>query len=179
MKFAINSKVLIALSAFVGCKDERKRCLDSIYVKVEHGQMDVVGTCGKILGKFSKSTELPDFSAIIPIEMIAFIKKYDGTVEFEIRENSVQVSFNNQNATFGLIEARYPEYNRIIPKDTNSQSANYDVDLLNMIVKANKSVKGLNPSHVKINHNGTEVATFGLNVDVLYYTFIGVLMPLL
>ncbi|TXG85921.1 MAG: hypothetical protein E6R13_01485 [Spirochaetes bacterium] len=180
MKISIPSNILVAVSSFVDIKDERKY-LRGIYIVVKaHGYMDIVATNGGVLGKFSCPCDVSNFKAIIPLDVISFIKKHKGNVELELDGDVVNVTAGTSSAKFTCIDGVYPDYTRVLPKTVTDRPANYDVDWLNLIVKANKALGAKNASHVQICQNGSSAGKFTLHnsINLEEYYFEGCIMPM-
>jgi len=180
MKISIPSNILVAVSSFVNIKDDRK-CLRGVYIVVkEHGYLDIVATNGCILGKFSCPYDVSNFKAIIPLDVISFIKKHKGNVELELDGDVVNVTTGTSSAKFTCIDGVYPDYTRVLPETVTGQLANYDVDWLNLIVKANKVLGAKHASHVQIHQNGSGAGKFTLHnsINLKEFYFEGCIMPI-
>lgn len=180
MKITIPSNILVAVSSFVNIKDDRKY-LRGIYIVVKkHGYLDIVASNGSILGKFSCPCDVSNFKAIIPLDVISFIKKHKGNVELELDGDVVNVTAGTSSAKFTCIDGVYPDYTRVLPKTVTDQLANYDVDWLNLIVKTNKVLGAKHASHVQIQQNGSSAGKFTLHgsINLKEYYFEGCIMPI-
>lgn len=114
---AIN-KTLFATSS-----DELRPAMTGVYVQVDFSKMIFVATDAHKLVKydFEEAKGEVSTSFIIPKKALTLLKN-----ALSSKESSVKMSFNKANAFFSfgeinmvcrLIDARYPDYNAVIPKE--------------------------------------------------------------
>ena len=173
----IPSKYLKAALLFASKKDVRYY-LNGVLFEVLNGQARLVATDGKMLGVFRLGEcSLPDTQIIIPREKIEVIKLKADEVTLRPGDGKTcALVYAGNEYTFTAIDARFPDYRRVIPSGVMSgESAQFSSEL---IVVLDKAYKVLNPSSKwntpYISHNGSSSALVDLNDD----NFLGVIMPI-
>ena len=174
----IPSKYLKAALLFAPKKDVRRYCLNGVLFEALNGQARLVATDGNMLGVFRLGEcSLPDTQIIIPCECLETIKLKYGEVTLRPGDGKTcALVYAGEEYTFTAIDARFPDYRRVIPSGVMSgESAQFSSEL---IVVMGKAYKVLNPSSKwnmpYISHNGLRGALVDLNDD----NFLGVIMPL-
>jgi len=133
IEFSVNSKELsrtIEQTKFAISHDETKPFLNGIFFQIktegENAIFNAVAIDGHklALSKFvikGFSHNIP--SIIVPKKTINELKKIidegEGEVKINFSKLKINVSYNNYNLTSKIIDADFPEYQKIIPKDNN------------------------------------------------------------
>ena len=173
----IPAKYLKAALLFASKKDVRYY-LNGVLFEILNGQARLVATDGNMLGVFQLGEcSIPDTQIIIPREKIEVIKLKADEVTLRPGDGKTcAIVYAGNEYTFTAIDARFPDYRRVIPSGVMSgESAQFSSEL---IVVLDKAYKVLNPSSKRgtpyISHNGLRGALVDLNDD----NFLGVIMPL-
>ena len=174
----IPAKYLKAALLFASKKDVRYY-LNGVLFEVLNGQARLVATDGQILGVFQLGEcSLPDTQIINPRDCHETIKPKAGEVALRpVNGRTCALVYAGDEYTFTAIDARFPDYRRVIPSGVASgESAQFSSEL---IVVLDKAYKVLNPSSKwnmpYISHNGSRS---GALVDLNDDNFLGVIMPL-
>jgi DNA polymerase III subunit beta len=137
----INSKVLgsaIEKTAFAASSDELRLAMTGVYFQIEHSKLTCVATDAHKLVRFTTNQVTGDAVAsfIIPRKSLGLIKN-------ALPENqSVTVAFNKGHAFFSwgevrmicrLIDAKFPDYNAIIPVNNVDEMVIQRKDLLSSL----------------------------------------------
>jgi len=137
------SKTLFATS-----NDELRMAMQGVYVQVEESSIIFVATDAHKLVKYTFKTESHDqtSSFIIPKKGLSLLKNAlsgDQQVEISYNKNNCFFVLDETQVIIRLIDAKYPDYNAVIPYD-NANTLTLDrVDFLNSLrriaIYANKS----------------------------------------
>jgi len=141
-KVEIQSDVLgvaIANTIFATSNDELRAAMTGVYFQMETNGLNFVATDASKLVKYSrkdiKSSKASSF--IVPRKALQLIK--GSLPNFE---TLVTISYNNTNAFFTfddtelicrLVDAKYPDYNAVIPSENNNILELNRVDFLNTL----------------------------------------------
>jgi len=95
-------------------------------------RLRVISTNGSVLSAFSVEVpycEDPDFSIIVPLEVLIYVSKIKSPAE-ELKPNGDGWQFADK--LFKPLDGEFPDYRRVIPdfKGRVSSPANFDPDLL-------------------------------------------------
>jgi DNA polymerase-3 subunit beta len=136
-------KSLISKTLFASALDEVKHYLNSIYLhsqKTDKGNMlTAAATDGFRLACTSEPLPEEDIpGVIVPRKTIAELGKLlDDTandeVQIELSPNQIRFALTNMVMNSRLIDATYPEYERVIPTD-NNKVAEVDADALHAVI---------------------------------------------
>lgn len=115
------AEALNATSFAIG-HDDLWPAMHGVYFCFNNNQFDFVGTDSSKLAKYSVAhvSESPDFNFILPEKAIALTKSimYDSEM-CKMKTNGKSAEFLTDNYTLRvtLIKAKFPDFNRAIPKD--------------------------------------------------------------
>lgn len=140
-KITIDSAVLsqaIAKSLFATSNDELRPAMSGVYFQVDFNKIIFVATDAHKLVKFAYTGIESDVSTnfVVPKKSLNLLK---GTLP---NTGEVTLSFNHSNAFFSignvllvcrLIDARYPDYNAVIPVDNPNSVTVTRTDLLSSL----------------------------------------------
>ena len=118
--------------------NQNRHVLNGVYFKFEEGQLITVSTDGRRLALFRRDIDKKDISSnfIVPSKTISELERLLGQGDsVEIMFNERQIAFNidigdkNDNAinlksiylVSKVIEGNYPNYNQVIPKETDKR----------------------------------------------------------
>jgi DNA polymerase-3 subunit beta len=113
---------MIAKTLFAVSSDETRYFMNGVYFEKTDGKLVMVATDGRRLSFISKSAEakVGDFKGvIIPPKILHLIRKLcagEGNLSLAISENNLFVRFGQLRIASNLIDAQFPNYQRVIPK---------------------------------------------------------------
>ena len=179
----LNLRYLKAAATMVA-KDETRYYLNGVAVQgVMNKGVFMVATDGHRLIAFRQAAELPfdvdPFEIIIPASIIDAIKlhKTDDFGELtHVEGRKWSLSYiKSPTITFEAIHGVFPDWRRVVPKETNGEVTQYNPVLLASFSKAKKILGLKSPDMVAVVHNGPGPAlvTLGGESD----NYFGVIMP--
>lgn len=120
-------KEMLQNTAFAAARDDSRQVLNGILLLLEQGKAIVVGTDGKRLAKIQKNIETEEtgkFSSVIPLKAVEeMIKLLDDKQKAVVTLMSDKIALE----CFGvclvskLIAGQFPDYERVIPSETNME----------------------------------------------------------
>ena len=115
-------KDLLSQVSFAMAVHDIRYYLNGILFVAEGKQLSLVATDGHRLA-FSSATldvEVPRQEVILPrktvIEMQRLLNDDDGAIEMQFANNQAKFSFDGMEFVTKLVEGKFPDYNRVIPK---------------------------------------------------------------
>ncbi len=118
LQTAIN-KTLFAVS-----NDELRPAMTGVFLQIEEDSLTFVATDAHKLVKFKcfEPTGSSYQGIILPKKALSLLKtalaaEGNGLIKMSINENNVKFEFSDMVMTCRLIDARYPDYNAVIPKE--------------------------------------------------------------
>ena len=111
------SKTLFAVSS-----DETRYFMNGVYFECVEGRLIMVATDGRRLSYIAKEAALPfgDLKGIIiPPKILNLIRKLapgEGNLSLAVADNNLFVRFNQHRISSSLIDAQFPNYQRVIPQ---------------------------------------------------------------
>jgi DNA polymerase-3 subunit beta len=114
---------MIAKTLFAVSSDETRYFMNGVYFEKADGKLVMVATDGRRLSYIAKKAEeeVGDFKAvIIPPKILHLIRKLsagEGNFSLAIGENNLFVRFAQHRIASNLIDAQFPSYQRVIPKN--------------------------------------------------------------
>jgi DNA polymerase III subunit beta len=116
-------KDLLGQVSFAMAVHDIRYYLNGILFVVEGKQLSLVATDGHRLA-FSSATldvEVPRQEVILPrktvIEMQRLLSDAEGAIEMQFANNQAKFSFGGMEFVTKLVEGKFPDYNRVIPKN--------------------------------------------------------------
>ena len=116
-------KDLLGQVSFAMAVHDIRYYLNGILFVAEGKQLSLVATDGHRLA-FSSATldvEVPRQEVILPrktvIEMQRLLSDADGAIEMQFANNQAKFSFDGMEFVTKLVEGKFPDYNRVIPKN--------------------------------------------------------------
>jgi len=116
-------KDLLGQVAFAMAVHDIRYYLNGILFVAEGKQLSLVATDGHRLA-FSSATldvEVPKQEVILPrktvLEMQRLLSDADGAIEMQFANNQAKFSFEGMEFVTKLVEGKFPDYNRVIPKN--------------------------------------------------------------
>jgi DNA polymerase-3 subunit beta len=186
MKIYAQLNAVKAISHLSATKDIRFY-LNGILVEATKTHTTLVATDGHVLGvyKNEEENEIPEnfgYKFILPIDAIknlkvSFIKDELISLEFERDEdwNVKTVTIKSVSCTLitQTIDGKFPDWRRILPRETTNELGHYNPELLVKFIKVAKEF-GKKPENINLHQNGTSSAA--LKIDDIE-NFLGVVMP--
>jgi DNA polymerase III sliding clamp (beta) subunit (PCNA family) len=166
----MNANILQAMAVLAAKKDTRIG-LKGILVEQSNNTTRIVATDGNKMGIYN----LPDqdnatsFSVIIPVEALIGLKG-------DVIIGATTLTTSDSVKTFTPIDARYPDYTRVVPRDkANGIASNFNVDYMAQFQKVARMLGKKDDSAV-FYHNGVKNSA---KVSVSSTrNFLGVVMPM-
>jgi DNA polymerase-3 subunit beta len=116
-------KDLLGQVAFAMAVHDIRYYLNGILFVAEGKQLSLVATDGHRLA-FASATldvEVPKQEVILPrktvIELQRLLSDADGAIEMQFANNQAKFSFDGMEFVTKLVEGKFPDYNRVIPKN--------------------------------------------------------------
>lgn len=116
-------KNLLSQVSFAMAVHDIRYYLNGILFVVEGTQLSLVATDGHRLA-FASATldiEVPKQEVILPrktvIELQRLLSDAEGTIEMQFANNQAKFSFQGMEFVSKLVEGKFPDYNRVIPKN--------------------------------------------------------------
>ena len=116
-------KDLLSQVSFAMAVHDIRYYLNGILFVAEGKQLSLVATDGHRLA-FSSATldvEVPRQEVILPrktvIEMQRLLSDVEGAIEMQFANNQAKFSFDGMEFVTKLVEGKFPDYNRVIPKN--------------------------------------------------------------
>ena len=186
MKIYAQLNAIKAVSHLSATKDIRYY-LNGILIEATKTHTTLVATDGHILGvyKNEEENEIPEnikFEFILPYDVLKKLKaptiKYEYVIlEFVPDENSKVNTVIIKSVSCTLmtqtIEGKFPDWRRILPRETSNEIGHYNPELLAKFIKVAKDF-GKKPHEINLFQNGIFAAALTIN-DI--QNFLGVVMP--
>ena len=125
-KFSVPQKTLkdlLGQVAFAMAVHDIRYYLNGILFVAEGKQLSLVATDGHRLAFASVTleTEVPRQEVILPrktvLEMQRLLSDAEGTIEMQFASNQARFDFGGMEFVTKLVEGKFPDYNRVIPKN--------------------------------------------------------------
>ena len=187
IQFSIKQSLLHSLiqhCAFSMAQQDVRYYLNGLLLEITADHLRVVATDGHRLAAATLSHTAfstdKKTQVIIPrkgvVELLRMINSQDDTpVSIEISQNNIQAKTNGYEITSKLIEGRFPEYDRVIPKKTDKEiilEKGYFKDALNRVaILCNEKFRGVrfefrdNLLRILANNPEQELAEEELKID--------------
>jgi DNA polymerase-3 subunit beta len=113
---------MIAKTLFAVSSDETRYFMNGVYFECSEGRLIMVATDGRRLSYIAKEAQLPfgDLKGIIiPPKILTLIRKLapgEGNLSLAVADNNLFVRFNQHKISSSLIDAQFPNYQRVIPE---------------------------------------------------------------
>ena len=133
---------------FATSNDELRMAMQGVYVQIEEASVIFVATDAHKLVKYTFKTEKNDNldTFIIPKKGLSLLKNAlnsEEQIELSYNKNNCFFHLGNTQVIIRLIDAKYPDYNAVIPYDNANRLTIERVDFLNSLrriaIYANKS----------------------------------------
>lgn len=155
MDITINSTIFAAAALFRGIEDVRYY-LNGLYLETGANGARLVGCDGHQLAVANIEGCFPESSIILPGSLVAAVKSKpkaplsvvlefeEGHQQFEDQENAkgvfvprdIKLTVGEISTTAKELDGRFPDYRRVVPKEVDGTTAQFDPRLINRIDKA-------------------------------------------
>ena len=167
------SKVLanaISKTLFATGNDELRPVMNGVYFQLSPEGLIFTATDSHKLVKYSRAdvTATENANFIMPKKPLGVLKSILSTLDEEVK-----IEFNNSNAVFSfenyviscrLIDGKYPDYERVIPKDNPSKLI-IDRSLLLQSVKRVATLSNKTTHQIVLKISGTELNILTQDID--------------
>ena len=113
---------MISHTLFAVSDDETRYFMNGVFLEKQGDQIIMVATDGRRLAYASKGVDasVADFKGvIIPPKVLNVVRRQaprEGELRMTVSERGFHVSFDTQHLSSNLIEAQFPNYQRVIPE---------------------------------------------------------------
>ena len=169
---------LLKAAALAASKEETRYYLKGVSVQAGPRGLYLIATDGHRALAFRQSGDaLPEVNIIIPADIIAGIKLNKHIDEATLtRESDThwRIDYCGTAVTFAPIDGTFPDWRRIVSKETSGALAQFDPAYIGDFAKVAKVLGSNARAGVRMAHNGDGPAlvTFGDDIDGF-----GLLMP--
>lgn len=114
---------MISKTLFAVSNDESRYFMNGVYFEKANGNLVMVATDGRRLAYIAKAVEIELESikgVIIPPKILNLARKLcagEGNIFIALGDNNLFIRFNQHKLTSNLIDAQFPNYERVIPKN--------------------------------------------------------------
>ena len=163
---------LVYMTEFACATDESRPLFTGILVELKNGKITFVGTNTHRLAIKSQSYESEEFSCVIPgkvmteVRNIASSYEEKQTIYLGILYNQVMISLGDTRIVTRLLDGRFPDYNRVIPK-TFTLAASADREgLLKILDRVVLFSRTNDHSTVKLNFSNNNLYISASGADI-------------
>jgi len=136
-------KNMLRMTSFAVSHEESRYVLNGVLLEILDDKIRIVATDGRRLAKIEKklkASSKKDMSIIIPIKAVQEISrnlKDEGTLSLIVGTNQVLFDIDGVLISTRLIEGEYPNYNQVIPNQSENRIKLNTEELLSSIRRAN------------------------------------------
>jgi len=172
--FEMESDVLarmIEKTIFAVSRDELRPALMGILFQIRENELRLVGTDGHRLSRviYRSFSSERDTDIIVPTKALSLLDKNlrssEGTVRSHYGENFVVFDLGNLQIYSRLVESQYPEYEQVIPVDSDKELLVDTREFLGSIRRVSV-FSGLLTNQVLLNIADGEMEVFSQDVDM-------------
>jgi len=185
-EFEITQKTLhdlIDKTAFAMAQQDVRYYLNGLMFEVSTNALCAVATDGHRLAYCKKDIKFDaaDIRQIIlprkgVLELVRLLESSDEMVKLKIGSNHLQVEFNTIRLTSKLIDGRFPDYNRVMPAETDNTIIADRAELRQSLTRAsilsNEKYRGirliLNTDLIKLQAQNPDQEEADIEVEVIY-----------
>lgn len=172
--------------ALLAANNDIRYYLNSVFIEATPSETRVTATCGRCLGTLASETAnggVPKegLQLIVPMAAIKAVPKTrirDALTLFiePVSETHWSITWGDNGALFKPLEAKYPEWRKVIPEAPSGEAAQFNPELLMKFVKVQKALSGAGADRhfPRVMHNGHGGALVKL---AMVPNFTGVVMP--
>lgn len=136
-------KEMLKLTSFAVSHEESRYILNGILMEITADTVRMIATDGRRLAKIQKKlfkSSKKEVNVIIPIKTVQEINrnlKDDGIVSFVVGSNQVLFDIDGVLIATRIIEGEFPNYNQVIPKESDQKAIVNSKEFLAAIRRAN------------------------------------------
>lgn len=163
---------LVYMTEFACATDESRPLFTGILVELKDGKITFVGTNTHRLAIKTKNYDSESFSCVIPAKVMTEISNIAASfsdpqsINLGILYNQVMISVANTVIVTRLLDGRFPDYQRVIPKSfTLSAQVNRE-DLISILDRVVLFSKANDHSTVKLNFSENKLYVTASGVDI-------------
>ena len=165
---------LVKACAVCTSKDEYRYYLNGVFITSDGESLVSVATDGHRLAAFRHNIDqeapLAPFGVIVPLSIIAGIKLNKvGTIATLSHVEGLKwsIAYYGQSITFDAIDGTFPDWRRVVPKETSGEIAQFNPVYIGDFAKIAKILGGKKDAPVIISHNGggPSLVSFGDDID--------------
>jgi len=114
---------MISKTLFAVSNDESRYFMNGVYFEKANGNLVMVATDGRRLSYIAKAVDIEPESikgVIIPPKILHLVRKLstgEGNIFIALGDNNLFIRFNQHKLTSNLIDAQFPNYERVIPEE--------------------------------------------------------------
>jgi DNA polymerase-3 subunit beta len=174
--FQMNQKQLKNIlydAAFAVSRDDSRYVLTGILMEISQGKIRLVGTDGKRLALTQSDVALdPSFAnrSVLPLKSVEELLKTlgdEGEVKVSILSDKVAFESDQTLLLTKLISAEYPDYEQVIPKQTNVSVTLHREELISLLRQVSLfTVADSNQSSIRFNLSDGELKLLGNSMEV-------------
>jgi len=173
---------LVKAAAVCTSKEEYRYYLNGVFITSDGEALVSVATDGHRLAAFrhnvSQDAPLESFGVIVPLAIINGLKiaRGDSTATLSHVEGlKWSIAHNGQSITFDAVDGTFPDWRRVVPKETSGEVGQFNPSYIGDFAKMAKILGGKKDTPVRIAHNGEgpSLVSFGDEIDG-----IAVIMPI-
>jgi DNA polymerase III sliding clamp (beta) subunit (PCNA family) len=178
---ALTAQALKAAAITAPVKADVRYYLMAVCIqRADAGDVFAIGTDGHCLSaqKVEQSRRITGepFECLLPLDAVkALPKKGEVLLSFDSDAKTYSLSHADGTRSGAVVDGRYPEWRRIVPREASGEAATFDPDLLARLQKSARTAVDVKAAALRIHHNG-ENSTLASTAET--DAWIGVCMPL-
>jgi DNA polymerase III subunit beta len=173
---------MISQTIFAISDDETRYFMNGVFMEKASGKLTMVATDGRRLAYISKELEsrIPDFKGIIiPPKVLHIINKRagdQGMIALAVGDKNLFVKFANYRLSSALIEAQFPNYQKVIPESQKFSLTVKKAELMDALKRVSLLVEqksrriflGIAPGVLSISSEESEIGTAKEEIECGY-----------
>lgn len=166
-------------AAFCASSEETRYYLKGLFAEYKGGELICVATDGHRLIAIhpennGPAPHSPEFGIIIPLDVIARLKlsRHHSMGDLVCEAGQWALHYDGLKIGFAPIDGEFPDWRRVVPRETNGTPGQFNAAYLNDFAKASKVLGGDAKPVVAYNGEGPALITFHSDIEAF-----GVLMP--
>ncbi len=119
---------LLESTSFAMAHQDVRYYLNGLLLEIDSSRIRAVATDGHRLAMTDKTVEIAldaPRQCIVPrkgvLEIVRLLNPNDSSAQIAVGENHLRVTSGNQSLTTKLIDGRFPDYERVIPRETDNR----------------------------------------------------------
>ena len=119
---------LLESTSFAMAHQDVRYYLNGLLLEIDNSRIRAVATDGHRLAMTDKTVEIPldaPRQCIVPrkgvLEIVRLLNPSNSSAKIAVGENHFRVTSGNQSLTTKLVDGRFPDYERVIPRETDNR----------------------------------------------------------